>query len=79
MTIYTRLLVYPNGDTQEARVSLRINQIVDLNGYPLDLPLDTVKMIAYRVNKITTCESRGEETTSYHLELVRREEMLEYI
>jgi hypothetical protein len=79
MTTYSALLVYPEGDTQEASGRLSINQIVDINGSPLRPPLPTVKMIAFRVYKISKNESRGEHVTSYHLELVRREEMLEYV
>ena len=79
MTIYSEILIYPSGDTQEAVHKLHINQLVDLNGRPLSLPLPTVKMIVYRVFKITVHESTGEHTKRYHLELVRREEMLEYV
>ena len=79
MTIYSQILVYPDGDVQEAASALQINQLVDLNGIPLDLPLPTVRMIAYRVYKITTHESTGEHTRRYHLELVKREEMFEYM
>ncbi len=79
MTIRTYLLVYPDGDTQEAATELTINQLVDLNGRPLVPPLPTVKMIVYRVYKITRSETRGEEIIRYHLELVRRDEMLEHI
>ena len=79
MTTYSRFLVYPDGDTQEAASQLQVNQIVDLNGIPLTPPLPTVRMIVYRVYKITAGESRGEHTTRYHLELVKREEMLEYM
>lgn len=79
MTIYSEILAYPDGDTQEASRNLQINQLVDLNGVPVGLPLPTVKMIVYRVFKITVEESTGEQTKCYHLELVRREEMLEYV
>ena len=79
MTTYSRVLVYPDGDVQDAGPELRINQIVDLNGNPLNPPLPTVRMIVYRVYKITADEVRGEHTTRYHLALVRREEMLEYV
>lgn len=77
MTIENRLLVYPEGDSQEITHSLRFNQVVDINGRPLRLPLPTVKMIAYRVCKISTAEERGERTISYHLDLLRRNDMLE--
>ncbi|MBN1685797.1 MAG: hypothetical protein JW852_04035 [Spirochaetales bacterium] len=79
MTLYSYILVYPEGDTQEAAAELKINQLVDLNGIPLKLPLPTVKMVVYRVSKITKYETRAEVVTRYHLELVRREEMLEYV
>jgi len=79
VTIYSHILVYPEGDVQNAPSPLRINQIVDLNGIPLSPPLPTVRMIVYRVYKITADESRGEHMTRYHLELVNREEMLDYV
>ena len=78
MTIRTLLVVYPDGDTQEVDRELRINQVVDLNGVPLELPLPTVRMIAYRVYKVSTRESLGETTTLYHLELLTRDQMIEY-
>ena len=79
MTIFSEILVYPDGETQEAAQKLQINQLVDINGIPLNLPLPTLKMIVYRVFKITVHESRGENTKRYHLELVKREEMLDYV
>ena len=78
MTIVTRLIVFPEGDIQEIPHTLRIDQLVDLNGYPLALPLPTSKVIAYRVQRISTNESTGEETTYYHLELLRRDELTGY-
>lgn len=79
MTIETKLLVYPEGDTQEIEHNLRFNQVVDINGRPLRLPLPTVKMIAYRVSKISASEERGERTIFYHLDLLRRNDMLEIV
>ena len=78
MTIYTRQIVYPEGDTQEIEHALRVNQVVDLNGSPLALPLPTVRMIAFRVYKVSTHESIGETITLYHLELLTRDQMIEY-
>ena len=74
MTIYSSYLVYPEGDKQEAETVLHINQLVDINGNPLALPLRTTKMIVYRVYKMTKNETRGEETTYYYLELIKRDE-----
>ena len=79
MTIRSAVLIYPDGDPQDAHVPLRINQVVDLNGYPLEIPLKTPMQIVYRVGKISTREERGEEITFYYLELVRRDEMMEYL
>jgi hypothetical protein len=69
------LIVYPEGDSVEIDKGLRVNQIVDLNGNPLPLPLPTSRMIVYRVWKISTRVERGCEETSYHLELVKRPEL----
>lgn len=79
MTIRTSQVVYPDGDTQEIGWRLGINTVVDLNGRPLDLPLPTAKMIAYRVYRVATREDRGEETTSYYLELLTLETIMEYV
>lgn len=79
MRTQTKIVVYPDGDSQEVERALRINQVVDLNGYPLPLPLPTARMIAYRVYKISTAETIGEETTSYFLELLNQEQIREYL
>jgi hypothetical protein len=68
-------VVYPEGDVQEIPHRLHINQLVDLNGYPLPLPLATARVIVFRVYRMSTETSRGEEIVSYHLELVRRDEL----
>ncbi len=79
MTLFTRLLVYPDGDTQEIPHDLRMNEVVDLNGFPLPLPLPTDRMIAYRVFKKATSLERGEETTRYYVELLDRIDLQEYL
>jgi len=79
MTLATNLLVYPDGDTQEVDHRLRINQVVDLNGNPLPLPLPTARMIAYRVYRISTSETRGEVITSFFLELLNLTTIEEYV
>ena len=75
MTRVSCQVVYPEGDAQEIPHRLRINQLVDLNGSPLPVPPPGVRMIVYRVFRMTTDARRGEETISYHLELVRRDEL----
>ncbi|MBN2737709.1 MAG: hypothetical protein JXR70_12065 [Spirochaetales bacterium] len=75
MILYTNKLIFPDGETQEIEHTLNINQIVDLNGYPLTLPLPTPKMIAYRVCRISTQSNRGEEIRNFHLELMTRDDL----
>ena len=79
MTLLSRFVVYPEGESQEIPHHLTINQLVDLNGYPLQLPLQTDKMIAYRVFRMSTEELRGEEIKRYYLELVNRDELRSYL
>ena len=63
-----REIVFPEGDRQEISHTLYINQIVDINGYPLDMPLRTSKMIAYRIYKKSMEETRNEVITSFFLQ-----------
>jgi len=68
-------IVYPEGDVIEIEHDLSINQLVDLNGMPLPLPLPTARMIAYRVFRKSTQVVRKEEMVSYYLELVSAAEL----
>jgi len=78
MRIPLRIIVFPEGDRQEIPHTLRFNQLVDINGNPIPLPLSTTKMIAYRVFKITSESTRNEDITEYHLEIVRPAELSEF-
>jgi hypothetical protein len=71
----TIFIVYPEGDSREIEHELRVNQLVDLNGNPLVLPLPSAKMIVYRVWKVSTQAERHSDQVSYHLELVTRPEL----
>jgi hypothetical protein len=73
--LQTRVVRYPEGDEREIERGLAVNQMVDLNGNPLALPLATAKTIVYRVWKVTTTEERKSELITYHLELVTRPEL----
>ena len=73
--VRTITIVYPEGDSREIEHDLRVNQLVDLNGNPLPLPLPTARMIVYRVWKVSTQAERHEECIFYHLELVTRPEL----
>ncbi len=69
------IVVYPEGDEREIEHELKVNQLVDLNGSPLPLPLPTSRMIVYRVWKVSTRQERNTEEITYHLELVTRPEL----
>ncbi|MGO9308100.1 MAG: hypothetical protein ACLQDL_03640 [Spirochaetia bacterium] len=73
--VRTITIVYPEGDSREIEHDLRVNQLVDLNGNPLSLPLPSARMIVYRVWKVSTQAERHEESVFYHLELVTRPEL----
>jgi hypothetical protein len=77
MHLTTRRIIYPEGDTREIEHSLRINQLVDINGYALTPPLPTAKMIVYRVFRIATENLKGEDIVRYHLEQLWRDELEE--
>jgi hypothetical protein len=74
----TRVVRYPEGDQREIDHALAVNQLVDLNGFPVRLPLATAKTIVYRVWKVTSAEERRMEEVTYHLELVTRPELAAY-
>ena len=78
MELRSRRIVYPEGDTLEIEHDLGLNQLVDLNGAPLRLPLPTARMIAYRVFRKSTQTERHEEMVSYYLELVPVAELVQY-
>ena len=71
----TTTIVYPDGDSREIEHELAVNQLVDLNGNPLPLPLRSARMIVYRVWKISTQAERNTEEIFFHLELVTRPEL----
>lgn len=72
-------IVFPEGDVQEIPGRLSINDLVDVNGYPVELPLPTHKMIVFRVMRIKTNEYRGSSETLYYLEQMSAEELLPYV
>jgi hypothetical protein len=78
MKYETRILVYPEGDTQEIDWPLRFHQLVDVSGRPLQLPLPTVRMLAYRVRRISNEETRNEYVTEYYLEQLFPQDLAEY-
>jgi hypothetical protein len=79
MHLTTRQIIYPEGDSQEIEHTLSINQLVDINGFPLAPPLPTTRMIVYRVFRIATESLKGEDIIRYYLEQLWREEMEELV
>ena len=77
MTTETRWIVYPDGDRQETQRILRVDELVDMNGFPLPMPPPSERMIAYRVYKIRRVEERGELDILQYLELVPASELRE--
>jgi hypothetical protein len=75
MTTETRWLVYPDGDRQETERALRVDEMIDMNGNPLSLPLPHSRVIVYRVWKIRRAEERGELDILHYLELVPEREL----
>jgi hypothetical protein len=79
MFITENFIVFPEGDAQEIRGRLTINQLVDINGNPLALPLPTNRMIVFRVAKISTNEYKGGKEIYHYLEQLSARELLEYV
>jgi hypothetical protein len=71
-------IVFPEGDVQEIPGRLTINELVDINGRPLEIPLPTNRMIAFRVARIRVSENRGGNETFHFLELLSAEELRAY-
>jgi hypothetical protein len=78
MTLNEFYIVYPDGGTQELDAGLRIDELVDLNGRPLSLPLKNPRIIAYRVVKIRQTEEKGTISIFHYVELVSIRELLSY-
>ena len=79
MYITESFIVFPEGDTQEVHGRLSLNQLVDVNGNPLDLPLPTNRMVVFKVEKIKTKEYKGGSETYYYLEQLSARELLEHV
>ena len=78
MTLDEYYIVYPEGGSQELETPLRIDELVDLNGRRLPLPLPSPRVIAYRVVKIRHTEERGTHSVFHYVELVPAHELLAY-
>ena len=72
-------IVFPEGDSQEIHGRLRLNELVDVNGNPLALPLATNRMVVFRVARISVNEYKGGNETYHYLEQLSAGELLEYV
>ena len=79
MFVNEYFIVFPEGDTQEIRGRLSINQLVDVNGNPIELPLPSNRMLVFRVEKIKTNDYKGGSETYHFLEQVSARELTEYV
>jgi len=79
MHLTTRQIMYPEGDGREIEHALSINQLVDINGFPMAPPFPTAKMIVYRVFRISTENLKGEDIIRYYLEQLWRDELEELV
>ena len=78
MMVEEFFVVFPEGDVQEVSGRIALNQIVDINGGCLALPLMSNRIIAFRVAKVRTKETKGLCETYHYLELLSAQELLEY-
>ncbi len=78
MSLDEYFVVFPEGGCQEIPLPLGIEDLVDMNGLVLALPLATPRIIAYRVVKIRRTEERGIRSCYHYLELVPSFELVAY-
>ena len=79
MFVSESFIVFPEGDAQEIDWRLMLNQMVDINGYPLTPPFSTNRMIVFRVSKIRTNDYKGGSETYHYLEQLSSQELMEYV
>jgi hypothetical protein len=72
-------IVFPEGDVQEVPGRIALNELVDINGRELALPLRTNRMIVFRVARIAVKENKGGNETFHYLELMGADELLPYL
>ena len=77
MTWETRVIVYPEGDFIEIDREPGINELVDINGNPVQLPLSTAKTIIYRVFRKSTSETNNGPVIRFYLEQLSVSETME--
>ena len=67
VTLHEYFLVFPDGDIQEISRPISVSSFVDMNGYPVQLPLTTNRMIVYQVARMQTRETEPGIICTYYL------------
>jgi hypothetical protein len=62
------VIIYPEGDHREIDRNLQINELVNINGFPISLPLETPQTIVYRVYRKSTSDTKNGPVIRYYLE-----------
>jgi hypothetical protein len=79
MTLQENYIVYPDGDQQEIEWSLRVNQVVDLNGSPLRPSWPPPRIIAYRIYKVRTAKEIGFLRRFHYAELMTMKQLASFV
>lgn len=79
MQLYEYYLVFPDGDRIETSSPPDTRALLDVNGNPHLLPLETERTLAYHVCGKRTQEERGLTVEVYFLEQMSAAELLPYV
>jgi len=79
MFLESYYLVYPDGDTQEIEGPVVFNTLVDINGRTVNPPLQSHRIIIYRVFRVKREETKGERISYFFLELLKGEELFSLV
>jgi len=78
MISHEYFVTFPDGDELEIAGPLATGAIVDVNAVPFELPLGSIRTLAYRIAIKRTAENKGNTVTRYTLEQLSAEDLLEY-
>ncbi len=79
MQLYEYYLIFPDGDRIEIDGPPDTRALLDVNGFPHQLPLETEKTLAYHVCGKRTQEERGLTVEFYFLEQMSAAELAPYV
>jgi len=78
MTLYEYYVTFPDGEVREIDHPISPGSLVDINAYPIPLPLPTNRMIVYQISGKRTREDRGVVSTWYALEQLSADELVDH-